>query len=89
MKAPVLACAALALSQVAFSHAAFAGIFDSIETRQANLEKQLAGNNSYHAWMARELAEVAVDEKSQHDLDVARKFMNMAESHAARAGGAK
>ncbi len=89
MKAPVFACAMLALSQMALSQAAYAGMFDSIETRQANMEKKLAGNNSYHAWMARELAEIAADEKSQHDLDVARKFMDMAESHAAMAGGAK
>jgi len=79
----------LTLSLLAFALPAQAGAFSSVEDRQAQLNEQLKGNDSYHAHMARELAKVASDEKSQHDINVAKKFMDMAEEHAAQAGGAK
>ncbi len=79
----------LTASMLAFSMTAQAGAFDSIEDREAQLRQQLAGNNSYHAHMARELATVASAEKAQHDTGVARRFMDMAEAHAAKAGGAR
>lgn len=62
-------------------------LFTSIEERTSHLKEQLAGNNSYHANLAREFAKIADEEKSQHDIDVARYFMNMAEEHAKLAGG--
>jgi len=61
----------------------------SIESRTEAVNAQLQGNNSYHAHLARQLADVAQEEKDQHDLRTARSFMNMAEGHAAQAGGAK
>ncbi|MFQ5345573.1 MAG: hypothetical protein ACE5DZ_06395 [Mariprofundus sp.] len=61
----------------------------SVETRAEALRAQLEGNNSYHAHLARELASFAEDEKGQHDIIVAKSFMNKAEEEAAKAGGAK
>ena len=61
----------------------------SIESRTEALNAQLQGNNSYHAYLARELASVAQEELGQHDLNTARAFMKMAEEHAAQAGGSK
>jgi len=61
----------------------------SIESRTEAINAQLQGNNSYQADLARELASVAQEEKDQHDVNVARTFMNMAEEHAAQAGGSK
>lgn len=77
----------LTASMLAFSFTAQAGAFDSVEDREAQLNQQLKGNNSYHAHLARELAAVASAEKAQHDTGVARRFMDMAEEHAAKAGG--
>jgi len=79
----------LTFSLLAFALPAQAGVFDSVDDREAQLNQQLQGNNSYHAHLARELASIASSEKSQHDIGVARKFMDMAEQHAAKAGGAK
>jgi len=61
----------------------------SIESRTEAMNAQLQGNTSYHADLARELASVAEEELGQHDVNTARSFMNMAEEHAAQAGGAK
>ena len=69
----------------AFAMSANAGVVD----RAAALQAQLKGNNSYHAHLARELADVAETELDQHDINVARSFMKMAEDQAAKAGGAK
>jgi len=83
MKFKVILCL-LALG--AFSLPASAA---SIESRTEAINAQLQGNNSYHAHLARQLASVAQEEMDQHDLNVARTFMNMAEENAAQAGGAK
>jgi len=61
----------------------------SVEDRAAALNAQLQGNNNYHAHLARELASFAEEEKGQHDITVARSFMEMAEKEAAKAGGEK
>jgi len=61
----------------------------SVDERADTLATQLKGNNSYHAHLAREFADVAMEEKSQHDISVARAFMAKAEEYAAQAGGAK
>jgi len=66
-----------------------AGFFTSVDDRTDTMSAQLQGNNSYHAHLARELADIAAEEKSQHDIGVAKAFMTMAEEHAAKAGGAK
>jgi len=66
-----------------------AGMFSSIDNRTDAMNAELKGNNSYHAHLARALADAAADEKSQHDTGVAKEFMRMAEEHAAQAGGAK
>jgi len=60
-----------------------------VEERAETINAQLKGNNNYHAHLARELSGIAEDEISQHDLNAARAFMEMAEEHAAQAGGAK
>jgi len=66
-----------------------AGFFTSVETRTDAMNEQLGDNNDYHANLARELADIAAEEKAQHDTSVAKTFMSMAEEHAAQSGGAK
>jgi len=70
----------------AFALPANAVLFVGVDERGEILEAQLEGNNSYHAHLARELAAIASEEKSQHDLMAARLFIKMAEEHAAKAG---
>jgi len=62
---------------------------NSVETRADALSASLQGNHSYEANLAREFADIALDEKSQHDTDIAKAFMTKAEEHAAKAGAAK
>ncbi|WP_241697585.1 hypothetical protein [Mariprofundus sp. NF] len=64
-------------------------MFSTISDRANQISAQLEGNNSYHAHLARELANVAVEEKGQHDVTAALEFIRMAEDHAAQAGGSK
>jgi len=76
----------LLLTLFVFALPANAGWFTSVEERSEKLETQLEGNNSYHAHLARELAAIANDEKSQYDMEAAHEFIKMAEEHAAQAG---
>ncbi|MDQ6998713.1 MAG: hypothetical protein Q9M17_08360 [Mariprofundus sp.] len=69
--------------------ASSAGFFTSVESRADAMNEQLGDKNDYHANLARELADIAVEEKAQHDTSVAKAFMSMAEEHAAQSGGAK
>jgi len=66
-----------------------AGFFTGVEERTDTMNAQLQGKNDYHAYLARELADIAIEEKYQHDMAAAKEFMNMAEQHAAKSGGAK
>ncbi len=66
-----------------------AGFFASLDERADAMNAQLEGKSDYHAYLARELADIAFEEKSQHDTGVAKEFMSMAEEHAAQSGGAK
>ena len=77
----------LLLTLFAFSLPAHAGLFTTVDDRANHISTQLQGNNSYHAHLARELANVAVDEKGQHDVTAALEFIRMAEAHADQAGG--
>ncbi len=86
MKRIILLTAAMCLFA---GTATAAGWSVSVDDRAAALNTQLEGNHSYHAYLARDLADIATEEKAQHDGDVARAFMNMAEEHAAQAGGSK
>ncbi len=61
----------------------------SVEERAEAVRAQTQGSDNYHAYLARELASVAEAEKGQHDITVARSFIEMAEKHAAMSGGAK
>ena len=63
--------------------------FLSVDDRAEAISAKLQGNNSYHAHLARQLADVASAEKAQHDLGVAKQFIQMAEEEAAKAGGAQ
>jgi len=72
----------------AFSLPAHAGMFSTIDDRANQISAQLQGNHTYHAELARQLANVALEEKSQHDTPAAMEFIRMAEDHAAQAGGA-
>jgi len=66
-----------------------AGFFTGIEDRSDTMNAQLHGKNDYHAYLARELADIAIEEKYQHDIAAAKEFMDMAEQHAAQSGGTK
>ncbi len=59
----------------------------SIDARADALSAQLKGSHSYHAYLALQYADKAVDEKSQHDLNAAEQFIRMAESEATKAKG--
>jgi len=78
----------LILTLFAFSLPANAGMFSTIDDRANHISAQLEGNHSYHAELARQLANVALEEKAQHDTPAAIEFIKMAEDHAAKAGGA-
>ena len=71
----------------AFSLPAQAGLFSTIDDRANQVSEQTKGNNSYHAHLARELADIASEEQSQHDTPAALEFIRMAEDYAAKAGG--
>ncbi len=77
----------LFLPLLAYSLPAEAGMLTGIDERQAYLEAPLQNKKDYHACLARELAMIASLEKGQHDTEVARRFMDMAEQHAGKAGG--
>ena len=80
----------LAVSMLVSAGTASAASFTtSVEERADVIQTQLKGNNSYKAYLARELADVALEEKSQHDIAIARAFMDKAEVYAAQAGGEK
>jgi len=81
MRTLLIVCCSL----FAFAATANAGV----EERAAELHAQMKGKHDYHAYLARELASVAEEELAQHDINTARSFMEMAEEHAAKAGGAK
>jgi len=71
-----------------FSMFVFANVASAnIEDRADEVVASVQGNHSYHANMARELASIAVDEKGQNEVSVARAFMEEAEKHASMAGG--
>ena len=82
-------CILFLFTLFACSLTANAGTFTSTEERADAVNAQLKGNNSYHAHLARELANIAVEEKGQHDTRVAKAFIQRAEEEAAQAGGAK
>ncbi len=78
----------LILALVSCSWTANAALL-SVDERADAMNAQLQGNNSYHAHLARQLADVASAEKAQHDTAVAKQFIDMAEEEAAKAGGAQ
>ncbi|MBL1352247.1 MAG: hypothetical protein COA61_002765 [Zetaproteobacteria bacterium] len=77
----------VSLYLIAMCMAASTASAASIEGRTASMESQLKGNHGYHAELARELASIASEEKYQHDTDVGKAFMRLAEEHAQKAGG--
>jgi len=58
----------------------------SVDDRADALAAQLKGEHNYHAYLALQYADKAVDERSQHDRAVAKQFMAMAEQEAAKVG---
>jgi len=76
----------ISLYLVAICMSASTAMAASIEDRSDSMEAQLKGNHSYHAELARELSNIANEEKSQHDSDVGQAFMRLAEEHAQKAG---
>ncbi len=61
-------------------------IFNSVEDRATVVNQQVAGHGDYYGYLARELANVAEEEKSQHDISVAKYFIAQAEQAAAKSG---
>lgn len=88
MKRFITAAVVAVLFILPFSASA-AGIFTSTDTRAAAVENEVAGNYTYEACLARKFVAFAEEELSQHDMDAAHAFMQMAEEAAAKAGGAK
>ncbi|MDQ6976371.1 MAG: hypothetical protein Q9M22_07395 [Mariprofundaceae bacterium] len=69
---------------------AVAGVlFDSVEDRAAAVSQQVAGHHDYYAFLAIQFADIAEEEKSQHDIAVAKYFIGQAEQAAAKSGAAK
>lgn len=82
--------ALLPLALLAFSTPAMAELsFSSIEDRAEAIHASMKDNNNYHARLAVQFADIALNEKGQHDLDTAKEFMRMAEKEAATAKEAK
>jgi len=67
---------------------AMAGTFfnDSVEDRAAAINQQVAGHGDYYGYLAMQFANVAEEEKSQHDIAVAKYFIAKAEQAAAKSG---
>ncbi|MDQ6951429.1 MAG: hypothetical protein Q9M26_07170 [Mariprofundales bacterium] len=61
----------------------------SIDDRADALSQKLHNSHDYHAYLAINLANKAAEEKDQHDTEVAKRFMQMAEQEAAKVGSAK
>lgn len=61
----------------AFSSASFAGV----EERAAEVKANVSGQQTYHAKMAKGLANAAEEELAQGEPSVARGFMDAAEKH--------
>jgi len=61
----------------------------SVDDRADALSQQLKGVHNYHAYLALQLADKALDESSQHDLRVAQQFIQMAEEEAAKVRNSK
>ncbi|MDQ6953412.1 MAG: hypothetical protein Q9M15_07795 [Mariprofundaceae bacterium] len=76
----------VSLYLVAICMSASTAMAASIEDRTTSMESQIIGNHGYHAELARELASIASEEKYQHDTDVGKAFMRLAEEHAQKAG---
>jgi len=66
---------------LSFVGSASANIEDRVNAVKASVE----GKHDYHANMARELATIADEEKSQNEPSVAGTFMKEAEKHASQA----
>ena len=71
------------------AHAAEANMTTDTEADADAIQNQFKGRYDYNSLMAVKLADVAIEEKSQHDHGAARQFIHLAESYAAKAGGAK
>lgn len=77
-----------------FSNQAQAGdgalkMFTDTDGDAEALASEFKDRHDYNALMAVKLADVATDEKGQHDLVPARQFIMLAEEYAAKARGAK
>jgi hypothetical protein len=83
----LMGMAALGLSVL--SQPAHAGMLPDTQADAAAIEARLAGNDGYHALLAKKLARIAVEEAGQSDMPAARAFIRLAEQHAEKAGGAK
>jgi outer membrane lipoprotein-sorting protein len=62
----------------AFVTTSFAGV----EERAAEVKASVSGQQTYHAEMAKGLANAAEDELAQGEANVARGFIEAAEKHA-------
>ena len=87
MKSIVIASGLFAAVLMSFTPSASAGIFgETMEERAEAIHAQTEGVHNYHAYLARELVSIALDEQSQRD-SADREFMKLAEEAAAKAGG--
>ncbi|MDX8391838.1 MAG: hypothetical protein R8K53_04635 [Mariprofundaceae bacterium] len=73
---------------MSFTPQVSADIFsNSVEDRATAVRTQAGGMQSYNAYLAVELANIAESEVSDHDLSAAHEFIKMAEESAAKVRG--
>jgi len=77
------------MALLAFALPAQAALFSTIDSRGDKISAELKGNNSYHAYLARDLTSIASSEYDEGDASAARVFINKAEAEAAKARGTK
>lgn len=71
------------------SPAMASGLFAGTDDRADAVVEQVKGNNDYHAFLAIQFANIAVDEKDHFDAPAAKYFIERAEAAAAKSGSAK
>lgn len=62
-----------------------AGAHNELKNQAKQIAEQVNGQHNYHAELARELSQMAIDEISDNDIAAAKQFISMAKSHAKQA----
>jgi hypothetical protein len=87
MKYGLLVSGLLAILLTTFTTPLTAGESASVDQRAAAVRTEVNGLTTYNAYLALELANIAVAELTEHDKTGADEFIQAAEEAAAKAGG--